>query len=69
MSDFIAGVLASILVFVIVTAINAWVLCTLWPLVMVPIFSLPIVTYWQAFALVLIIGLFKPPTITATKKK
>lgn len=68
MSDFIVEVLASILVFIIVTAINAWALFYMWPFVMVPIFALPVVTYWQAVFLVLIIGLFKPSTITATKK-
>ena len=60
-----ATLLVICLVLFVVPALELW----LWGLVMVPVFSAPIMTYWQMFALNWLCGLlFRSRTTVNTKK-
>lgn len=54
MEDFLAGLGASLVVFIVIFLslfIYAAIGCWLWGLIMVPVFGLPALGYWQMFGL------------------
>jgi energy-coupling factor transporter transmembrane protein EcfT len=69
----IGGCCLAIFAVFIAIFIYAAIGCWLWGLIMVPVFGLPYLTYWQMFGLMwlsrLIFGSFNTSTSTSSKRK
>ena len=70
----ILGCLFIILIFLVlvpaVSAISAWITMWAWNMFMVSVFHLPAITFWQAFALWLLLGMIKGIfSVTVNKKE
>jgi len=63
------SILAFLVIFFGVAAVLALILKWAWSLVLVPIFHLPPITFWQAIAITLILNLFIRPGWSVTRSK
>lgn len=66
MKNFIAFLFALLIAFAI-DLLMAWPLMLLWNWLMPIIFGLPVVTFWQAFGLMLLVSLFISNNLTFKK--
>ena len=68
MSDFSANCLARIIVLlftIVLSFINAAIGMWLWGVIMVPVFGLPALSYWQTFGLIWLINILLPIPISS----
>jgi hypothetical protein len=69
--DFLAGVLAAIFIVILILVCwfaTAWVAMLLWNNIMVGVFGLPALTFWQTYGIILLAHLIFPSHYSSSKK-
>lgn len=72
MSDFLEGfliVLRAIALLCVVLFLGAWIVMLLWNGIVVTVFGLPALTYWQTYGLIIMIRIILPRASTVSRKK
>ncbi len=71
MEEFTEGCLLTILTVVFCVALSfvtAGIGMWLWGAIMVPVFGLPVLSYWQTFGLIWLIHILMPTSVRASSK-